>query len=129
MTLTVTLTSTNELIFASFNHLAKIYLNKTLTNEEIISLFGPTEDVIIKNWCGSEYETGRKAYYDFYADNHEMADLYPGMEEVLALVKSKEIPCAIFTGEGERVNYNINGEAWYVEILRLYSNRRRCCKT
>jgi len=41
-----TLTSTNELIFASFNHVATKYLNKKLTNEEIISLFGPPEDTI-----------------------------------------------------------------------------------
>jgi len=95
-----TLTSTNELIFASFNHLAKKYLNKTLTNQEIISLFGPPEEVIIKNWCGSNFEDGKKTYYDFYSDNHEMAELYPGMNEVLALIKSKNIPIAIFTGKG-----------------------------
>jgi len=45
-----TLTSTNELIFASFNHVASKYLNKKLTNEEIISLFGPPEDTILKGW-------------------------------------------------------------------------------
>jgi len=43
-----TLTSTNQLIFDSFNFIAKKYLNKSFTDEEIISMFGPTEDVILK---------------------------------------------------------------------------------
>ncbi len=51
-----TLTCTNKLIFASFNHIAEKYLGRTFTDEEIHSLFGPTEDVILKEWCGERYE-------------------------------------------------------------------------
>ena len=51
-----TLTSTNQLIFDSFNHIAKKYLNRTFTDDEIISLFGPTEDAILKEWCGDDSE-------------------------------------------------------------------------
>ena len=39
-----TLTSTNQLIFDSFNFIAKKYLDKTFTDEEIIAMFGPPED-------------------------------------------------------------------------------------
>jgi len=49
-----TLTSTNELIFSTFNHITKKYLNKSLTNEEVVSLFGPTEDKIIEDWFGDK---------------------------------------------------------------------------
>ncbi|MGA7838372.1 MAG: HAD-IA family hydrolase [Ignavibacteriaceae bacterium] len=96
-----TMTSTNELIFASFNHIMNKYLNKTLTNNEIISLFGPPEDVILEECTGENYPAARKDYYDFYADNHEMADLYPGIYEILDFIKSKNIPLAIFTGKGK----------------------------
>ena len=58
-----TITATNDLIFATFNHVADKYLNKSLTNSEIIALFGPTEDVILKDWMGSKYEEARKDYY------------------------------------------------------------------
>jgi pyrophosphatase PpaX len=95
-----TLTSTNELIFASFRHIAKMFLHKEVTDEEIISNFGPPEDVILKKWCGDDYEAGRKEYYDFYAKNHNMADLYPGIKEILALIKSKDVLLAICTGKG-----------------------------
>ncbi|VAX15772.1 hypothetical protein MNBD_IGNAVI01-645, partial [hydrothermal vent metagenome] len=43
-----TLTATNELIYATFNHVTKKYLNRTYTPKEITAFFGPTEDVIIK---------------------------------------------------------------------------------
>jgi len=97
-----TLTSTNSLIFASFKNLGKIFLNRTLTDEEIIASFGPPEDVIIKKWCGSDFERGKQIYYDFYSENHHMADLYPGMREALELIKAKNVYLAIFTGKGLR---------------------------
>ena len=86
-----TLTSTNELIFASFNYVMNKYLNKTLTNNEIISLFGPTEDVILEEWTGEDYQKARQDYYNFYSENHAMADLYPGILDMLTFIKSKKI--------------------------------------
>jgi pyrophosphatase PpaX len=96
-----TLTSTNDLIFASFNHVAQKYLNKKLSNEEIISLFGPTEDVILKNWMNNQYDEARRDYYKFYDEMHlEMAAAYPGIIETLKLVKSRGVPLSIYTGKG-----------------------------
>ena len=96
-----TLTSTNELIFAAFKHVTEKYLNKKVTNEEIISLFGPTEDVILKEWMKDDYEDARKEYLAFYeAKHHVMADVYPGIREALLYIKSKNIPLSIYTGKG-----------------------------
>jgi pyrophosphatase PpaX len=95
-----TLTSTNELIFATFNHIAEKYLQKQFTDKEITSMFGPTEDVILKQWCPDNYEAARKDYYDFYEKNHSMADLYPGIIEILDILKKKNILLSIYTGKG-----------------------------
>ena len=95
-----TLTSTNDLIFESFRYISNKYLNKSLTNEEIMSLFGPTEDVILKEWGGDNYDKIRSDYYNFYNDNHHMADLFPGMKEMLAYIKSKDVLLSIYTGKG-----------------------------
>jgi len=95
-----TLTSTNQLIFNSFNFIAKKYLNRTFTDDEIISLFGPTEDVILKEWCGDKYEEARKDYYKYYSDHHGIAELYDGIKEILHYLKSKDYPIGIFTGKG-----------------------------
>ena len=82
-----TLTSTNQLIFNGFNYLANKYLNKTFSDEEIISMFGPTEDVILKEWCKDDYEAAREEYYNYYRSNHNIAKLYPGIKELLEYLK------------------------------------------
>jgi HAD superfamily hydrolase (TIGR01549 family) len=97
-----TLTSTNELIFSSFNYITKKYLNKTLTNEEIIGLFGPTEDEILQEWFNDNYEEIKKDYYDFYLKNHQLADLYPGIKDLLDFIKSKRVYLGVYTGKGKR---------------------------
>jgi HAD superfamily hydrolase (TIGR01549 family) len=95
-----TLTSSNQLIFASFNHIAEKYLGKHFTDKEITQLFGPTEDVILKQLCPDNYEEVRKDYYDFYEANHSMAALYPGIVEILDFLKHKNILLSIYTGKG-----------------------------
>ncbi len=51
-----TITATNKLIFASFNHITKKYLNKKYTHKEITALFGPTERTIIKQMMNDNFE-------------------------------------------------------------------------
>jgi pyrophosphatase PpaX len=97
-----TLTSTNELIFASFNHITEKYLGRKYSPEEIVSLFGPTEDQILKDMCGENFEQAKNEYYNFYRCNHHMADLYPGIKEILAQLKKKNILLSIYTGKGRK---------------------------
>ena len=97
-----TLTSTNDLIFATFNFVAKKYLNKSYTDEEIIALFGPTEDDILKGWMGDNYPEARIDYYNFYESNHDdMAAIYPGMKEIVLSIKKANKPIGIYTGKGK----------------------------
>ncbi len=112
-----TLAATHDLIFASFNHVAEKFLNKRLTNEEIVTLFGPTEDVILKDWMKDNYETARSAYYEFYeAQHNEMAAIFPGLIEVIELIKSKNIPLGIFTGKGR------NSSLITLKAINLYNH-------
>ncbi len=95
-----TLTSTLELIFESFRYIAKKYFNKSMTDDEFAKLFGPPEDVILKAWAGDNFETVRKDYYNYYSGNHHLAELYPGIKELLAFIKSKKVFLSIYTGKG-----------------------------
>ena len=96
-----TLTATNELIFATFRHVTKKYLNRSVSDEEIISMFGPTEDVILKEWMKDDFDEARKDYLNFYEEQHHlMADVYPGIKEILQLIKSKNVLLSIYTGKG-----------------------------
>lgn len=97
-----TLTSTNQLIFQSFNYVTKKYINKTYTDEELIAFFGPTEEAILKDLTGNDFEQARKDYFQFYNDHHKkLADIYPGIRDVLDLIKRRGIPLAVFTGKGK----------------------------
>ena len=95
-----TLTFTNQLIFDSFNHITKKYLGKEYSDDEIIALFGPTEDVILKDICKDEYENARKDYYAYYKNNHEIAHLYDGIKELIIDIYKSDILLSIFTGKG-----------------------------
>ena len=95
-----TLTFTNQLIFDSFNHITKKYLGREYSDEEIIGLFGPTEDVILKDICKDEYENARKDYYAYYKNNHEIARLYDGIKELVSDIYKSDILLSIFTGKG-----------------------------
>lgn len=97
-----TLTSTNELIFNSFNHIWNKYFNKVLTPEEIISLFGPTEDEIIDKLYGENALQAKNDYYEYYKNNHHIADLYDGIKEILQFLKDENILLSIYTGKGRK---------------------------
>lgn len=99
-----TLTFTNQLIFDSFNHIAKKYLNKTFSDEEIIALFGPTEDVILKQMFPDKFEEVKKDYYDYYHRNHNIAQLYDGIKELLIDLKNSGLLLGIFTGKGRQTS-------------------------
>ena len=95
-----TLTFTNQLIFDSFNHITKKYLGRSYSDDEIIALFGPTEDVILKEMCKEEYGSARKDYYAYYKNNHDIARLYDGIKELIVDINNSGILLSIFTGKG-----------------------------
>ncbi len=99
-----TLTQTNELIFASFNHVMQKYLGKTLTAREIIALFGPPEEGGLQKML-SEHDVvpALDELCEFYSRNHEaMARLHDGVEDILNMLKAKGVRLAVFTGKGRR---------------------------
>lgn len=97
-----TLTSTNKLIFASFNFITSKYLDKTFTDKEIISFFGPTENVIIKDLITDNFDEAKEDYHRFYKENHkEMADAFPGIPELIKDLKESGAKLSIYTGKGK----------------------------
>ncbi len=98
-----TLTSTNELIYASFNHILQKYEGITYSDEQIIALFGPTEEQILVRWYPDKAEEVVEEYFDFYKNElPEMASAYDGIHNLLEIISKKNIPLGIFTGKGRR---------------------------
>ncbi len=95
-----TLTYTNRLIFDSFNHITKKYLGKSFSDQEIIAMFGPTEDVILKDICKDDYKEARSDYYAYYKNNHAIAKAYDGIEDLIIELYNSDVLLSIYTGKG-----------------------------
>ncbi len=97
-----TLTSTNRLIFDSFNHIYDKYFGKTLTPKEVIALFGPTEEEIINELFGENAEEAIVEYFNYYEKNHGIAALHEGIAPLLDFLSEQGALVAAFTGKGRR---------------------------
>ncbi len=97
-----TLVSSLKLILDSMNHIARKYLNKTFSDKEILDLFGPTEEAIIKKLYNERFEEAEKDYFNFYSDNHSEVDIFNGMKEIIQELKDRNVKLAVFTGKGKR---------------------------
>jgi HAD superfamily hydrolase (TIGR01509 family) len=99
-----TLAKSNDLIFASFNHVAMKYLGKSLPDREIIGLFGPPEEGGLRRILDEDLVP--EAMDDlcrFYEERHPaMASLHHGITDILDFLKEKQIRLAVFTGKGRR---------------------------
>lgn len=114
-----TLTSTNQLIFDTFNHVAKKYLNKTYTDKEIIAMFGPPEDVILKQLFSENLDASTEDYYDYYKRHHSIAVVYPGIKELIQDIKKHSSLLAIYTGKGRRSSMITLQEIGVVEYFDM----------
>lgn len=115
-----TLTSTNQLIFDTFNFVTDKYLNKKLTEEEIISFFGPTEEVILKEMFPHNFEQVVEDYYGYYKANHNIAKIYPGIKELITDIKDHSGLLSVYTGKGKRssmITLEEIGVAHYFDMI------------
>lgn len=98
-----TLAQTNQLILESFNFISEKYINKRFIFEELTKMFGPPEEVALKNLLGDKYsENILKEFLDYYKANHQkIAELYPAIKEILNFLKQKKVYLGIFTGKGK----------------------------
>jgi pyrophosphatase PpaX len=99
-----TLTRTNQLIFASFNHVAEKYLGTRLEHRDIISLFGPPEEGGLATLLGGDrVPEAMDDLCRFYEEHHhEMAGAHAGIPELLHFLKGRGIILGLFTGKGNR---------------------------
>jgi pyrophosphatase PpaX len=97
-----TLTRTNQLIYDSFNHIAQKYAGKEYSVAEITAMFGPPEEGALLSIVGQDQiSEAMNDYLAFYRSNHNrLAQLYPGIKEILQFTKEHGKKLALFTGKG-----------------------------
>ena len=99
-----TLAVSEPLIFASFNHVAQKYSNRTYSPDEIRSMYGPPEPGMIVRIVPHQcYDEALKSFYDFYAAHHdEHVRLIPALPPAIKRLHRAGIRMGVITGKGER---------------------------
>jgi phosphoglycolate phosphatase-like HAD superfamily hydrolase len=76
------------------------YSGRTYTDDELVGMFGPSEEGIIRRYVPPDsYEPALQYYLDRYADLH--ADRpFPGIRELMIYLKERGVRMAVATGKG-----------------------------
>lgn len=96
-----TIADTLPLCIAAFKKSIEPLLGTTITEEEIIATFGPSEEGTIRQLIPDHETEGVNTYLKFYKElHHTCAEPFPGIRELLELLISKGVKLAMVTGKG-----------------------------
>lgn len=118
-----TLADTLPLTLHVFQDIFKRYDNRMVSKEQIIAMFGPTEEGILT--ANMKYRgllpTAIEEYFELYRNWHaSLVHSSPAISQMLQALKEQGIAIGIITGKGRRA-YQISNEALglskYVDIV------------
>ncbi len=96
-----TLANTLPLCISGFRKSIEPLINRSLSDEEIIATFGPSEEGTIMTLAPEHYEKGISSYLKFYKELHAMCPApFDGIEDLLITLKDKSVKIAMVTGKG-----------------------------
>lgn len=71
------------------------------SDEQIVALFGPSEEGIFQRMLGDRWQVAHRAFLHAYDAHHDMCSApFPGIEDALAVLKDRGVQLAIVTGKG-----------------------------
>lgn len=100
-----TLADTYDIIHFAFQGIYKEFLNRSVTKQDIVALFGPPEDIIIEQQfkAHGDIKPILKHYYDLYHRHHpDYSQPQPEMLNLLKLLKRQNLKIGIITGKGNK---------------------------
>ena len=99
-----TLIASSSLLWGAFSWVAEEYGNKKMTSQEIVSLYGPPEDVVIEKIVGKEKkEEALQEFYRFYQEKHdELVKVFPLLLEIINYLRERGVKQALFTSKGRK---------------------------
>ncbi len=97
-----TLANTLPLCIQAFRQSIEPLVSRSVSDEEIIATFGPSEEGTIMALAPGSYEKGVADYLHYYGTLHEMCpDPFDGILELLAHLQNKNVRIAMVTGKGK----------------------------
>ena len=116
-----TLANTLPLCISAFRKSIEPLIKHSLSDEEIIATFGPSEEGTIRALAPMHYEEGVSNYLEFYSQLHSMCPTpFEGIEDLLVLLKQESIRIAMVTGKGKHstdISLKQFGIAKYFEAI------------
>jgi pyrophosphatase PpaX len=95
-----TLLDTTDLIVASFQHVARIYLGREVTLEELLPSFGKPLIEGLEELMPGKGQEMVLTYREFNLQHHDnMVKIFPGIKEMLQELKQRKIKLGIVTSK------------------------------
>ncbi|MDR0646390.1 MAG: HAD family hydrolase [Elusimicrobiota bacterium] len=95
-----TITNTLSLSISGSRNVLKNVAKINMSDEDIKSKFGKTEDALFKYYCADNWAKCVRAYADFFEKHAGPDILFGGMLDVLKYLKSKKVRMSVITGRG-----------------------------
>jgi len=116
-----TLANTLPLCISAFRKSIEPLINRSVSDDEIIATFGPSEEGTIMALAPEHYDQGVTDYLAHYEALHDMcAQPFEGVIELLELLKERGILTAMVTGKGRNsavMSLERFGISQYFEVL------------
>lgn len=120
-----TIADTLPLCIAAFKKSIEPILGKEISNEEIIATFGPSEEGTIRKLIPDHEAAGVSAYLKHYEElHHTCPAAFPGIEQLLQWLESKDVQLAMVTGKGihsTKLSLQQFGLSKYFDVLETGS--------
>ncbi|MCS7242276.1 HAD family hydrolase [Candidatus Caldatribacterium sp.] len=99
-----TVIGSSKLLWGAFQWVAERFAQRLMSPQEIVSLYGPPEDVVVEQIVGRERkEEALRAFYEFYEREHDhLVTLFPEVLEIIAFLRTKKVKQALFTAKGRK---------------------------
>jgi pyrophosphatase PpaX len=104
-----TLLNTIPVCYVAFRKTFQKYLGRHYSDQEIASLFGPTEEGIFKKILPHCWQDALADYLTEYEKEQKGSTPFPGIVDILTLLKSNHLRLAIVSGKGlASMNISLN---------------------
>jgi phosphoglycolate phosphatase/pyrophosphatase PpaX len=98
-----TLADTLDLCVEAFQYAIKAHTGDQLSPAEVVALWGPTEEGVLRKAVGPEWEESVETFLAEYERLHvSVPEPFPGIRNVLTHLRTVGVPAGVVTGKGSR---------------------------
>jgi phosphoglycolate phosphatase-like HAD superfamily hydrolase len=98
-----TLADTLDVCIEAFQYAIKAHTGDQLSPSEVVALWGPTEEGVLRAAVGPEWEESVETFLSEYERLHVFVpEPFPGIRAALTHLRTAGVPAAVVTGKGSR---------------------------